>query len=103
MSLTWKIILPLAAIVIVGAAVGAYRNQSSKQSTETEQSQTTTIQEKTYDQNAQPITDADINLLLKDVGAESPANAEEEKDSNIVTSDKQELNNFDNVYVPTDF
>lgn len=103
MSLTWKIILPLAAIVIVGAAVGAYKNRSLDESNKSESQQTTTTEERSYDPNAKPITDADINLLLKDVGAESPANAEEETDSAVVTSDKQELNNFDNVYVPTDF
>ncbi len=103
MSLTWKIILPLAAIVIVGAAVGVYKNKSSNQSAESEPKQDTTTEERTYDPNAKPITDAEINLLLKDAGAESSAEAEEEKDSALVTSDKQELNNYDNAYVSTDF
>lgn len=97
MSLTWKIILPLAAIVIVGAAVGAYKNRSQNESVKTEPQQTTTTEVKFYNPNAKPITDAEINLLLKDAGTESAADADEEKDSDLVTSDKEDFNNFDNV------
>lgn len=97
--------MPLAAVLIVGAtAVGVYKNHSATQSAKnSETNQTMITEEKSYDPNAKPLTDADIDLLIKDASAESPADADEEKDSDLVTVDKDSLNNFDNVYVATDF
>ncbi len=105
MSLTWKIILLLAVVAVGGAAVVAYKNNSTQpanQTAETTQS-TEDYSQRSYDPNAKPITDADINLLIQDANVEPAAEADEANDSAEVTSDKQELNNFDNAYVSTDF
>lgn len=105
MSLTWKIILLLAVATVGSAAVVSYKNNSAKQSNEAaENSQKTEdFSSRTYDPKAKPITDMDINLLIKDAGNEPSAETEEADDSVLINSDKDELNNFDKAYVSTDF
>lgn len=104
MSLTWKIILPLAIIVIGAATISLFKNNSVVPFSQTSPtSESGSMEKKSYNQNAQPLTDADIDLMIKYADTESPADAEEEKDSALVNSDKDSFNNYDSAYVSTDF
>lgn len=97
--------MPVVALVIVGGAVVKYKGNSSAPSTETANTEENMVlgEKRSYDQNSPPLTEADISAVMKIANTEPPAEAEEEKDSATVTSDNQALNNFNNVYVPTDF
>ena len=103
MSLTWKKVLPVAVLVVGLGAIIMYKNNPAAPVTETEQN--TAVEEKrSYDLNSAPITDAEINALVQAAGVESSANADEEKDSALITSDNQVLNNLNNEsYVSTAF
>lgn len=105
MSATWKKVLPVAILVIGVGAIVMYKNNSVAPATESSQTGQNTIEEKrSYDLNSAPITDAEISALVQAASAESSANADEEKDSALITSDNQALDNFNNEsYVSTAF
>ncbi|HSR89511.1 MAG TPA: hypothetical protein VLK22_03940 [Candidatus Udaeobacter sp.] len=98
MSLNWKIILPIIVLVIGVGAVIKYKNSYPRPAAENLQTQQQESEEKySYDQNSPPLTDAEINAFVKAASIESAVETEEEKDSVLVTSDNQALNNFNNL------
>ncbi|TSC85092.1 MAG: hypothetical protein G01um101413_476 [Parcubacteria group bacterium Gr01-1014_13] len=103
MSSTWKIVLPVVALAIVVGAVAKFKNPTTVPAPAAETAeQNQVLGGKWYDLNSPPLTDADINAAVKIANTEPPAEAEEEKDSAMVTSDNAALNNLNNTYA-TDF
>lgn len=104
MSSTWKKVLPVAILIIGVGAIVMYKNNSSAPETLPAEQNTAVEEKRTYDLNSAPITNAEINALVQAASVESSANADEEKDSTLITSDNQALNNFNNEsYVSTAF
>ena len=94
--------MPIAVVVLGAGATAMYKNNSAAPTAGTSPTQNAATQ-RSYDQNSPALTDAEINALVKAASVEPPAYADEEKDSLLITSDNQALNNFNNAYVSTDF
>ncbi len=92
--------MAVAVLAIGAGGIAAYKKNSAM----TKLSAENTVEEKrAYDLNSPPLTDMDISAVVKSASAESSVDVDEDKDSALVTSDNEALNNFNNTYVSTDF
>ncbi len=103
MSSTWKVVLPLVALVIGAGAVVKYKNHVAPAIETLQTEQNTVVEQRSYDLNSPSITDAEIYAVAQVASVEPSADADEDKDSNLLILDNQALNNLNNAYVSTDF
>src|SRR3989344_7419503 len=104
MSTNGKKVLLVAVLVILAGTIVKYKSYFVTSSTKTGKIEQNPIAEekRVYDLNSPPLTDADIYAAAQIASVEPFAEAEEDRDSAVVTSDNQALNNLNNTYA-TDF
>lgn len=104
MSLTLKIILPIA--IVIALALGIYSIRSGSLGTQPFDNQPTAEQATdttNYQIGSKKMVDAEIDALINDASAEPTGTGEEYDDSALLNSDSEALNNFNTIYESSNY